>query len=687
MIKAPKAKKIPVRSELHGDVRIDPYSWMHEKDSPAVLAHLAAENAYADAQMAPTESLQEQLYQEMLGRIQQTDLSVPYRLGEYYYYSRTEEGKQYEIYCRKRGNLEASEEVILDVNQLAEGRAFMSVGDFEVSPNGMLLAFTTDDRGFREYTLHIKNLATGEVLPDRALLVKSVAWAGNAALYYTVDDDAKRSYRVYHQLLSGSTEDALVFEETDERFSVGVELSRSERFVFMESGSLTTTEVRALDLTRPEGGFRLIALREQDHEYDIDHHGESFIVRTNDRGRNFRVVRAPIATPGREHWEEILPHTNEVMRTSVACFRDHVVVRERAAGLPRVRVVRVADGDSHLISFDEPTFALYGATNAAFDTTLYRFTYSSMTTPSSVYEYDLDARSRVLLKRTPVLGGFEPENYVSERITAISHDGTPVPISLVYHKKTKPHGKNGLLLTGYGSYGIAIDAGFSSARVSLLDRGAIFAIAHVRGGDDLGTPWHDAGKMFNKMNTFHDFIACADHLVATGYTSRERLVIEGGSAGGLLMGVVANLRPNLCHAVISEVPFVDVLNTMLDEDLPLTVGEFEEWGNPKIAEQYWYIRQYCPYTNLKAQDYPTMLVRTSYDDSQVMYWEPAKYVARLRELKTDSHPLIFKINMAGGHGGSSGRYDRLREIAFDYAFFLWQVGLAEVPTNGFPLKP
>ncbi|MGE3163954.1 MAG: S9 family peptidase [Planctomycetota bacterium] len=670
----PMPKKVPVEVELHGDVRVDPYAWMREKDAPEVLAHLAGENAYADALMQPTEALQERLYQEMLGRIQQTDLTVPYRKGQYQYYTRTEEGKQYDIHCRRRQAPGAPEEVLLDVNQLAEGEPFMAVGDFEVSPDGTLLAFTTDNRGFREYTLQVKDLASGKILPDRALRVSSVAWAGNGVLYYTTDDvETKRSYRVFHHVL-GSSEDSLVFEETDERFSVGVELSRSERFVFLGTDSLTTSEVQALDLERPELGFRMIAAREQDHEYEVDHHGDSFIIRSNDRGRNFRVASAPIATPERAHWTEILPHDANVMRTSIACFRDHLIVRERADGLPRIRVVRFADSAAHLISFDEPTFALFGSANPEYQTSLYRFTYSSLTTPSSIYEYDLEARTRVLLKRTPVLGGFDPADYVSERIAAVAADGTRVPISLVYHRKTNPRAGNPLLLTGYGSYGIAIDAAFSITRVSLLDRGAIFAIAHIRGGGELGKPWHDAGRMFNKMNTFGDFIACADHLVAAGYTRRDRLVIEGGSAGGLLVGAVTNMRPDLCQAVISEVPFVDVLNTMLDEDLPLTVGEFEEWGNPKIADQYGYIRQYCPYTNLAAKDYPAMLVRTSYDDSQVMYWEPAKYVARLRELKTDANPLIFKINMAGGHGGSSGRYDRLREIAFDYAFFLWQVG-------------
>lgn len=682
MVKPPVAKSIPDVQTIHDDQRVDHYSWMKEKESPEVIAHLHAEEAYAEAQMAHTKGLQEEIYEEMLGRIKQTDDSVPYRDGDYFYYSRTEEGKQYRIYCRKRGSLDAAEEVILDVNELAEGQPFMAVGTMQVSPDSTRLAFTTDNNGFREYTLHVKDLTSGRVSTDRALKVKSVAWANDDRLYYTTDDEAKRSYRVYsHELASTFTNDEddgsarpdeLIFQEDDERFGVYVWRSRSERFVFLGSESHTTSEIRCLDLQRAKAGFHLIAEREQDHEYSVEHHGDHFIIRTNDEGINFRVVRAAVSSPGRSNWEELLPHDDKIMRSSVSCFRDHMVVREREGGLPHLRFVHMSTGAIHRMEFPEPVYSVYGATNAEFDTTTFRYTYQSMTTPRTVYDYDMDARTQELLKQTEVLGGYDPNDYESQRISAQAADGTEIPISMVYRKNIKPRGGNPLLLNGYGAYGFGRDASFSSARLSLLDRGAIFAVAHIRGGGEMGKAWHDGGRMFQKMNSFTDFIACADHLVAEGYTSRDKLVIEGGSAGGLLMGAVTNLRPDLCKAVISHVPFVDVINTMLDEELPLTVGEFEEWGNPKIKEQYFAIKEYCPYTNLEAKDYPTILMKTSYNDSQVMYWEPAKYVARLRELRTDDNLLLFKVNMEGGHGGASGRYDRLRDTAFDYSFFLWQ---------------
>jgi oligopeptidase B len=671
----PVAPKRPKRLTAHGDTRVDDYYWLREKDSPDVLAYLKAENAYADAFMKPAEELQEKLYQELLARIKQTDLSVPYRKGGYFYYSRTEDGKQYRIYCRKAGSPDAAEEIILDVNALAEGERFMRLGEFQVSDDGNLLAYSTDNTGFREYTLHVRNLGTGEIGPERIGKVKSVAWAAdNRTLFYTVDDDAKRPYRLYRHRL-GASDDDLVYEEKDERFRIFVGRSRSMKYILLESASLTTSEFRHLPAGTPEGKFTLIAPREQEHEYQVDHGGDLFYIRTNDRGRNFRVVTAPVASPGRENWKEIIPHSDEIMRSGLQVFAGHYVVRERERSLPQLRVTDARTGESHRIGFPEPVYTLFPSDNEEFDTASYRFNYQSLTTSKSIFDYDVKSRERTLLKQEEVLGGYDPDDFESERTYAIASDGVRIPVSIVHRKGLERNGKNPTLLKAYGSYGYPYAAEFDHDRVSLLDRGFVVALAHIRGGGEMGKKWHDGGRMFTKKNTFTDFIAAAEMLIAEKYTSRDRLAIQGGSAGGLLMGAVSNMRPDLFKVVLNHVPFVDVLTTMLDEDIPLTVGEFEEWGNPEIKEQYDYMKTYCPYTNIAARDYPTILVKTSYDDSQVMYWEPAKYVAKLRALKTDDNPLLFKINMAGGHGGSSGRYDKLREIAFDYAFLLTQFGV------------
>ncbi len=671
----PVATKRPKRLTVHGDTRVDDYYWLREKGSPEVLAYLEAENAYADAFMKPTEKLQETLYREFLARIKQTDMKVPYRKGSYFYYSRMEEGKQYRIYGRKRGSLEAAEEIILDVNALAEGEKFMGIGALEVSDDGNLLAYSLDNTGFRDYTLHVKNLVTGEVGPERIEKVKSVAWAAdNRTLFYTVDDHAKRPYRLYRHRL-GAAEDDLVYEERDERFEVIVARSRSMKYIFLECASLTTTEMRYLPANAPEGELTLIAPRESQQEYYADHGGDLFYIRTNDRGRNFRVVTAPVASPDRESWKEIIPHSEEIMRSGLEVFAGHYVVQEREKGLGQLRVVDVRTGESHRIDFPEPVYAVFSSDNEEFDTTRYRFSYESLTTPRSVFEYDVKSGERTLLKQEEVLGGYDLANYKSERAQAIASDGVRIPVSIVYRKGLERNGKNPTLLTAYGSYGYPYPPEFDHERISLLDRGFVFALAHIRGGGEMGKKWHDGGRMLTKRNTFTDFIAAAEMLIAEEYTSPDHLAIEGGSAGGLLMGAVSNMRPDLFKVVVNRVPFVDVLTTMLDEDIPLTVGEFEEWGNPKMKEQYDYMRTYCPYTNIAARDYPSILVKTSYDDSQVMYWEPAKYVAKLRAMKTDDNPLVFKINMAGGHGGSSGRYDKLRETAFNYAFIMTQLGV------------
>jgi oligopeptidase B len=673
----PVARRVPHGAAVHGETLADDYFWLREKTSPDVAAYLEAENAYADTVMAPTAPLQEALYREMLGRIKETDLSVPYREGGYFYYSRTEEGKQYPIYCRRKGDLDAAEEVTLDLNELAAGHSFLSVGAYALSDDGSLLAYSLDTTGFREYTLYIKDLTTGVLRPERIEKTGTVAWANDGqTLFYTIEDHAKRPHRVYRHRLGPAAPDELVYEENDDLFRVWVGRTRSKGFLLLGSASHTTTEVRYLPADQPEGEWKLIAPRRHEHEYDVDHHGDRFYIRTNDQGRNFRLVSAPVGDPGEGGWQEVVPHRPDVMLEGMEYFRSHSVLLEREQGLQRLRVTDLRSGESHPVEFPEPAYSAFPSYNPEYDTPLFRYTYQSLVTPSSVFEYDMDRRTSTLLKEQPVLGGYDRTQYVSERLEATAPDGVKVPISIVYRKGLPRDGSAPLYLVGYGSYGYPLPVGFSSNRLSLLDRGMAVAIAHVRGGGEMGKAWHDDGRMLKKKNTFTDFIAAAEHLIAERYTSADRLVIEGGSAGGLLMGAVANMRPDLFRIVVSKVPFVDVLNSMLDEDLPLTVGEYEEWGNPKNEPEYEYIKGYCPYTNLRRGAYPTMLVKTSFHDSQVMYWEPAKYVARLRTLKTDRNPLLLKTNMAAGHGGASGRYDYLREVAFDYAFVLRQLGLA-----------
>ena len=672
----PVAKKNPKTAQIHGETIVDDYFWLRDKPNPEVQSYLEAENAYTEAVMKPTEAFQEALYKEMLARIKETDENVPYRQRGYFYYSRTEQGKQYPIYCRKKGSLEAAEEITLDVNKLAEGQKFMSLGAYTMSDDANLLAYSTDNTGFRQYTLYVKDLRNGQTKGPIAEKVGSVAWAADdQTLFYTVEEEStKRQYRLLRHKL-GATSHDLVYEEKDEAFSIGVGRTRSRAYLVLGIGSLTTSEARFLEAGKPTGEWKLVAPRVNEQEYDVEHHGDRFYVRTNDRGRNFRLAWAPVNDPRRENWTEVVPHRPDVMLEGIDCFKDHYVLYEREKGLPQFRVTDLRTGQSHLVAFPEPTYCAFPSANYEFDSDTLRYSYQSLVTPSSVFDYDMEKRASKLLKEQPVLGGYDRTQYQSERLFATAPDGVKVPLSIVYRKGTKRDGSAPLYLNGYGSYGFPFPVSFSSNRLSLLERGVVIAIAHIRGGGEMGKTWHDDGRMMKKKNTFTDFIAAAEYLVAEKFTSPSHLIIEGGSAGGLLMGAVSNLRPDLFKAVITKVPFVDVINTMLDESLPLTVGEFEEWGNPKKKEHYDYMKSYCPYTNLTKKDYPAMLVKTSFNDSQVMYWEPAKYVAKLRTLKTDAHPLLLKTNMAAGHGGASGRYDFLREVAFDYAFMLDQFGL------------
>ncbi len=673
----PIAKKEPRVFELHGDQRVDEYFWLRDdkRQNPEVIAYLEAENAYTAAVMAPYKALEDKLYKEMLGRIKETDLSVPYRYRGFFYYSRTEQGKQYPIYCRKQGSLDAPEEVLVDLNQLAEGKPFMALGAFAVSDDGRLLAYTTDETGYRQYRLHVKDLTTGQLLADTAERVTSVEWAAdNKNLFLVVEDPVtKRSNKLVRHTLGGATTE--IYEEKDELYNLGLGRTNDRKYLIALSISSTTSEVRYLPSDRPDGEFRVLFPRVDGIRYFVEHRSDEWFIRTQDGGKNFRVVRAPVADPSKANWREFVPHNPKVKIEALNLFTKHAVLETREDGLEKLTVFDLESGKSHVIAFPEPAYTVGGATNVEFDTTKFRYAYESPITPRSVYEYDLETRRQTLLKQNEVVGGYDKTQYVTKRLFATAADGVKIPLTVTYKKGLKRTGKNPTLLYGYGSYGISIPDNFSSNRLSLLNRGMIFAVAHIRGGGEMGEEWHEQGKMMQKKNTFTDFIACAEFLIREKYTSPAHLAIQGGSAGGLLMGAVVNMRPDLFRVVISQVPFVDVMNTMLDATLPLTTGEYIEWGNPNEKAAYDYMRSYSPYDNLKPGRYPAMLVITALNDSQVAYWEPAKYVARLRTLKTDRNLLLLKTNMAAGHGGASGRYDALRETAFYYTFLLTQLGI------------
>ncbi|HVF58408.1 MAG TPA: S9 family peptidase [Thermoanaerobaculia bacterium] len=677
-IAPPVATQQPVETKIHGRTLVDPYAWLRGKEKPEVVAYLEAENRYTTAVMKPTEALQEKLYKELVGRIKETDLSVPSRRDDYYYYSRTEQGKQYPIFARKKGSLTAPEEVLLDMNAAAEGQKFFQLGGYQVSPDHARLAYLYDTDGSERFTLTVKDLATGKLLPDSVRdLSYGVAWANdNKTLFYIVADAARRPYRLMrHALGSDAAQDVSLYEERDEAFSIGISRTRSDGYLVLTSGATKTSELRVLDADRPDGEFRLVQPREKDVEYYLDHHGDRFYIRTNVGAEDFRVVSAPVSTPGREHWQEVIPARPGVRIVSLDLFRGHMVLTERVEGLKRVRVRELASGAEHEIGFPEPAYSLSVGPNPEFDTTALRFNYTSLVTPPSVYDYDMATRRRDLMKQEEVLGGYDPAQYTSERLAATAADGTRVPISIVYKNGFVKDGSRPCYLTAYGSYGAPRDANFSSLRLSLLDRGFCYAIAHIRGGGELGEAWYEQGRLLAKKNTFTDFIAAAEHLVAQRYTAKGKLAIQGGSAGGLLMGAVVNMRPDLFGAVIAKVPFVDVINTMLDATIPLTAQEFDEWGNPKDPRYFEYMLSYSPYDNVAAVEYPPMLVTTGLNDPRVAYWEPAKWVAKLRATKKGDDRLLLKTNMGAGHGGSSGRYDYLREIAFDYAFLFDVLGV------------
>ncbi len=676
--KPPAAKKRAHETQVQGVTLKDDYFWMRERSNPEVLDYLKSENAYLDSVLKPTEPLQKKLYDEMLSRIKETDLSVPVKRGNYFYYSRTQKGLQYPFYMRKQGSLEAAEELLLDLNVLAGSSEYFSLGAFGVSPDHRLLAYSTDYTGDETYTLHVKDLKTGELLTDVIPNTASgLAWAeDNKTFFYTTLDEMKRPYKLFrHTLGTSPSDDALVYHEKDETFLLSIDKTRDRQFLVLHLSSKTSSEVHVLEAAHPAQPFRLVHAREKNMEYALEHYEGKFYVLTNDAAENFRLMEAPAEAPGKKNWKEVIAHRPEVRLEGLSVCRDHLIVYERALGLIRIWVRHLPSGEAHHVAFSEPVYTVWEGHNPEFETSTLRFGYSSLVTPDSVYDYDLRNRSRELKKQQEVLGGYDASCYASERVLIPSHDGVKVPVSLVYRKDLRKGGPQPLLLYGYGSYGISIDPTFSSNRLSLLNRGFIFAIAHIRGGGDLGRPWYLDGKFLKKKNTFKDFIACAEYLIEKGYSDSRKLIISGGSAGGLLIGAVVNEKPELFHGAILHVPFVDVMNTMLDPTLPLTVPEYEEWGNPAEKAYFDLMLSYSPYDNIKPQTYPHMLVTGGLNDPRVQYWEPAKWTAKLRELKTGDNLLLLKMHMGAGHAGASGRYDYLKEIALDYAFMCFILDL------------
>ena len=670
-ISEPIAKKIEKELIIHGDTRVDPYYWMNERDADDVVAYLNEENAYTDKMMAHTEELQEELYEEIVGRIKKDDASVPYESNGYYYYTKYEEGKEYAIYCRKEGSLEAEEEVMIDANELAEGYAYFAIGGTAVSPDNKILAFGVDTVSRRQYAVHFKNLETGEMYTDIIPNTGgSVAWANdNKTVFYAQKDASLRSALIYQHTLGSTDEDPLLHEETDETFGSYVWRSKTGDFIYLGSFSTLTSEVRFISADEPNGEWKMVNPRTRGIEYSVSDYNGEFYIKTNHNAKNFKIVKASADAPSIENWVDFIPHNPEVLVEGIEIFKNFMVVSERSEGLAQLQI-RNWDGESHYLDFGESTYSAYTTSNREFDTDVLRYAYTSLTTPNSTIDYNMVTKEKTVRKEQEIVGGYDKELYQADRVWAKADDGTLVPISLVYKKELKKPEGNPTLLYGYGSYGYSLDAYFSSVRLSLLDRGFVYAIAHIRGGEEMGRQWYEDGKLLKKMNTFTDFIACGKHLIKENYAKEDKLYAMGGSAGGLLMGAVINIAPELWDGAIAAVPFVDVVTTMLDESIPLTTGEYDEWGNPNDAEYYHYMLSYSPVDQVKAQDYPNLLVTTGYHDSQVQYWEPAKWVAKLRDMRTNDNLLMFSCNMDAGHGGASGRFQRYKETALEYAFLI-----------------
>jgi oligopeptidase B len=678
----PKPEKINKELTMHGQTRVDPYYWLNERENPKVLDYLRAENKYLDTVMSDTKAMQEEIFNELVGRIKQDDETVPYLENGYYYYNRFEKGMEYPVYCRKKGSLDAAEEILINVNDLARGFSYFNVGGLAVSPDNNLLAYSIDTVSRRKYEIRLKNLLTGAELTDRIPeTTGSVAWASdNKTFFYTRTNTVTlRSEKIFRHTLASSPEtDPLVFFESDETYGTGIFRSKSGKYLIIACGSTLSTEYRILDAGNPEGQFAVFEPRQRNHEYSIDHFGDHFYIRTNWDAPNFKLMKTALDKTARDQWTDVIPHRADVLLEGFELFDSYLVAEERIKGLTQLRIMDVVDQKEHYLDFGEETYTASISVNREFSTNLLRFSFSSLTTPGSTFDYNMATREKTLLKQQEVLGGFDPANYESKRLYAKARDGVQVPVSLVYRKGLELDGKNPCLLYSYGSYGISSNPSFSSDRLSLLDRGFVFAIAHIRGGQEMGRQWYEDGKLLRKKNTFTDFIDAGEYLVQLGYTSPDRLCAMGGSAGGLLMGAVLNMKPDLFRAVVAHVPFVDVVTTMLDTSIPLTTAEYDEWGNPNIREYYDYMLSYSPYDQVKPQNYPAILVTTGLHDSQVQYFEPAKWVARLRETKTDDNILLLKINMEAGHGGVSGRFQRYRETSLVYAFLFNQVEVEAV---------
>ena len=691
MIQAQQAQKIEKTITTHGDSRQDDYFWMRlsdeqkEAESPDtqtkdVLDYLNAENDYLKQVMKPTTDLQETLYEEIVGRIKQDDQSVPVKVNGYLYYSRFEEGQDYGLSCRKNGDENGAEEILLNMPEMAKDQSYFAVGGQSISENNELMAYSVDLVSRRQYTIHFKNLATGEMFSDKIEnTTGGITWANdNKTIFYTKQDPITlRSYQIYkHVLGTPVDQDKLVFEEKDETFTCNVYKTKSRKFIMISCYQTLSTEYRFLDADNPDGTWTVFQTRERDLEYSVDHYEDNFYITTNLDAKNFRLMKTPITATEKSNWTEVIAHRKDVYLEDVDFFKSYYVLTERKNGLIELRVIKWVDNSEHYIEFNDPAYTAYTFSNPEFDTDVLRFGYTSMTTPQTTYDYDMNSRDKEMLKQQEVLGGkFSPDNYASERVMVPARNGVKVPVSIVYRKGFKRDGNAPVLLYAYGSYGYSMDPTFSSIRLSLLDRGFAFAIAHVRGGQEMGREWYEDGKLLKKKNTFNDFIDCGKYLVENKYTSSEHLYAQGGSAGGLLMGAITNMEPELWNGVIAQVPFVDVVSTMLDESIPLTTGEFDEWGNPKVKEYYDYMKSYSPYDNIQAKDYPNLLITTGYWDSQVQYWEPAKWIAKLRDFKTNDNQLIMHCNMEVGHGGASGRFKRYKEVAMSYAFMLQLEGI------------